>query len=148
MAKIRIVYGSETGNTESIAQMLESELKGKGHDVDCASAADVPAKDLGNGYDCVLMGTSLWGVDEVELQGDFQEYENSFGDMGLSGKKCAAFTSGSADYPLCCHGVNFIEEKYNEVGATIITEGLRIEGDANDGKDDLLAFAESVHKAL
>ncbi len=94
MAKIRIVYGSETGNTESIAELVRDELKNMGHEVNCESAGDVPADGLGNGYDCVLLGTSIWGIDEVELQSDFEAYDGNFESMGLEGKPCAAFTSG------------------------------------------------------
>ncbi len=148
MSKIRIVYGSETGNTESIAEALATNLKSAGHEVDCQSAAKVPAKGLGDGFDCVLMGTSVWGTDSIELQSDFEAYDNAFGDMGLSGKKCAAFASGDTMYELYCGGVDYIEGQYKAVGADVITEGLRIEGDAGDGADDIKSFAEAISKAL
>ncbi len=148
MSKVRIVYGSETGNTESIAEALAVHLKGLGHEVDCQSAGKVSAKGLGDGFDCVLMGVSVWGTDTIELQSDFEAYDGAFGDMGLSGKKCAAFASGDTSFELYCGGVDFIEEQYKAVGASIITEGLRVEGGADDGADDIKGFAESIAKAL
>ncbi len=148
MSKIKIVHGSETGNTESIADALAGHLKGLGHEVDCASAAKTPAKGLADGFDCVLMGASVWGTDEIELQSDFSDYEGNFGDMGLSGKKCAAFASGDTSYELFCGAVDFIEGEYKKVNADIITDGLRVDGDASDAADEIKAFAETISKAL
>lgn len=148
MAKIRIVYGSETGNTESIAELIASTLQDLNHEVSCESAADVKASGLGTGYDCVLMGTSIWGTDTIELQSDFSEYEDAFGEMDLEGKKCAAFASGDTSFELYCGGVDFIEEKYKEVKAEIIAEGLRIDGGSSGNEDDIKAFAEEISKSL
>lgn len=148
MAKVRIVYASATGNTESIAQMLEDHIKSKGHDVDCSSAGDVAAKGLGDGYDCVLMGTSIWGTDTIELQEDFEAYADTFSEMGLANKKCAAFASGDTAFDLYCGGVDFIEEKYGEVKAHIITEGLRIEGDGSGSKDEVISWADTIVASL
>ncbi len=148
MSKIKIVYGSETGNTESIAEMLKSELAGKGHEVDCLAADQVKAEGLADGYDCVLMGVSVWGIDTIELQGDFESLSEDFDKMGLEGKKCAAFASGDTSYEYFCGGVDFIEEQYENVKAVIITDGLKLEGDASDNKADIASWADSIHKAL
>lgn len=148
MAKVRIVYGSETGNTESIAEAIRDHIKSKGHDVDCASAADVDAKGLGDGYDCVLMGTSVWGTDTIELQSDFEAYADAFADMGLTGKKCAAFASGDTAFELYCGGVDFIEEQYANVKATVIAEGLRIEGSDSGNESDINEWADKIVAAL
>ncbi len=148
MSKVRIIYGSVTGNTASIAFMLEDYLKSQGHEVDCKNAGKVKAEGLGDGYDCVLLGTSIWGIDEILLESEFSEYENSFPEMGLESKKCAAFASGDVSYPLYCGGVDFIEEKYKEVNAKIINHGLRVEGHAEENEDEILAWAKEVANAL
>ncbi len=148
MSKIHIVYGSQTGNTKSIAEMLESELTTKGHIVNCKDASEVPARNLAEGYDCILLGTSVWGIDSIELQMDFETYSDSFGEMGLSGKKCAAFASGDMAYDCFCGGVDFIEEEYRKFNANIITEGLRVEGDAESNSKLVKEFAEKIAKFL
>ncbi len=148
MSKVLIVYGSETGNTESIAEAVKKELVSKGHEVDCKSAGSVSAANLADGYDCVLMGASAWGIDTLELQGDFAELAEDFSDMGLSGKKCAAFASGDTSYEYYCGAVDFFEAKFDECGAKTVAEGLKVEGDANDNKSEIEAFALSVHNAL
>ena len=56
MSKILIVYGSSTGNTESIAHKLEQQLAAAGHEVTVLNAADASAEHLADGYDAVLFG--------------------------------------------------------------------------------------------
>lgn len=148
MTKVRIVYGSETGNTESIAQVIADHMKAKGCDVQCESAADVDAKGLGDGYDCVLMGVSVWGTDTIELQSDFEAYEDAFSEMGLEGKKCAAFASGDTGFEFYCGGVDFIQEKFADVKATLVADGLRIEGDASGNESEITAWADEILVAL
>lgn len=148
MANVRIIFGSETGNTESIAEMVAEQIKAAGHNVACESAANVNAGGLAEGYDCVLMGVSIWGTDTIELQSDFAEYEGEFESMGLAGKKVAAFASGDSSFEFFCGGVDYIEEQFRACGAEIIEEGLRVEGDASGSKEDVIAWAESVLKSL
>ena len=54
MSKVLIVYGSSTGNTESIAQKLRDILTEAGQDVDMRNAAEVSAPGLADGFDAVL----------------------------------------------------------------------------------------------
>ena len=46
MSKILIVYGSSTGNTESIAEAIAKILGDKGHEVTIRNAAEVSAEGL------------------------------------------------------------------------------------------------------
>ena len=49
MAKILEVYGSTTGNTESIAHAIEAKLQAAGNDVTVVNAADAQADGLADG---------------------------------------------------------------------------------------------------
>lgn len=144
MSKILIVYGSSTGNTESIAEAIAKILENKGHEVTVRNAAEVSADGLARGYDAVLFGSSVWGIDEVEFQDDFAPLVDEFGSMGLSGCKVAAFASGDSSYENYCAAVDVLEAKAKEAGATVIAEGLRVEGDASAAPEDIKAFAEEV----
>ncbi len=146
MSKVRIIFGSETGNTESIAELLAKCLTEKGHEVVCESAANVKAKDLAVGYDCVLLGASVWGIDTIELQSDFDELAQSFGDMGLT--KGAAFASGDTAFELYCAAVDFVEEEFNKLGVEILLEGLRVEGHAADNKGQIEEWANALAEKL
>ncbi|MCR5258742.1 MAG: flavodoxin [Desulfovibrio sp.] len=148
MSKVLVVYGSTTGNTESIAAKIVSLLEAKGAEVVLKNAADADPAGLADGYDAVLMGASCWGDDEIELQEDFAPLAERFADMGLAGKKVAAFASGDSSYQHFCAAVDVVEAGAKDCGAEIIASGLRVEGGASDAPDDIEAFAEAVAKAL
>lgn len=148
MSKVLVVYGSSTGNTESIAQMIKAGLAAADHDVTLCNAADVTAAGLAEGYDAVLLGASAWGTDEVELQDDFAPLFDEMDKMGLKDLKLAAFASGDREYEHFCGAVDVIEARGKELGAKIMTEGLRLEGDGSDSKEDVSAFVEAVVQNL
>ncbi len=148
MSKVLVVYGSTTGNTESIAAKIVSLLEAKGAEVVLKNAADADPAGLADGYDAVLMGASCWGDDEIELQEDFAPLAERFADMGLAGKKVAAFASGDSSYQHFCAAVDVVEAGAKDCGAEIVASGLRVEGGASDAPDDIEAFAEAVAKAL
>lgn len=148
MSKILIVYGSSTGNTESIAHKLEQQLAAAGHEVTVLNAADASAEHLADGYDAVLFGASAWGVDDLELQDDFAPLFEEFDVMDLKGRKLAAFASGDRDYEHFCGAVDVIEARGKELGAEIMTDGLRLEGDGGSAPDEIESFVQAVLKKL
>ena len=68
--------------------------------------------------------------------------------MNLKGRKVAAFASGDMEYEHFCGAVPAIEERAKELGATIIADGLKMEGDAANDPDAVASFAEDVLKKL
>ncbi len=148
MSKVLVVYGSTTGNTESIAHAIERQLKEKGHEVIVRNAADISAPGLADGFDAVLMGCSAWGVDEVELQDDFAPLVDEFESMGLKGKKVAAFASGDTSYEHFGGAVEVIEDRAREVGAEVVAGGLKVEGDAGAAPADITEFVNDVARNL
>ena len=148
MAKILMVFGSTTGNTESIAHLIEKKLTNKGHEVNVLNAADAKPENLAQGYDAVLMGCSAWGEEEVEMQDDFATFFEGIDSMDLKDKKVAAFASGDREYPHFCGAVDVIVAKAEELGATIIADGLKLEGDGTSDDADIETFANDVMKAL
>lgn len=148
MSKVLIIYGSSTGNTESIARKLEALIKAGGHEVTLRNAAEASPENLADGYDAVLFGSSAWGTDDLELQDDFAPLFEEFEAMNLKGRKVAAFGSGDSDYEHFCGAVDVIEARARELGAEVIAEGLKVEGDASAAPSDIKVFADAVLKKL
>ena len=142
MPKALIVFGSTTGNTETTARYIADTASRKGFEVEMKNAADVPAVALGGDYDLVLLGCSTWGDEEIELQDDFIPLYDELENSGLGGKKVAVFGCGDSSYTYFCGAVDAIEEKLEALGADIITDGLKIDGDPDKG--DVVAWAEEV----
>lgn len=148
MSKVLIVYGSSTGNTESIARKLGELISAGGHEVTLRNAADATATNLADGFDALLFGSSAWGMEDLEMQDDFAALFEDFEKMNLAGHKVAAFASGDQSYEHFCGSVPAIEERSKELGATIIADGLKMEGDAANDPEAVAFFAEDVLKRL
>jgi flavodoxin short chain len=143
MSKVLIVYGSTTGNTETVAEMIEKKLKGKGLDVITKDVSSINPCDA-KGYDLLLLGCSTWGEEEIELQDDFIPFYDEIDKAELSGRKAAVFGCGDSSYTYFCGAVDAIEDKIKELGGDLIVEGLRIDGDPDEFEDEILSWADSV----
>ncbi len=148
MAKALIVYGSTTGNTASVAEMVERILAGAGHGVTLLDAGKAAAGNLCAGYDAVLFGCSTWGDETIELQDDFIPLFDAFDGIGAKGVKTGVFGCGDSSYTYYCGAVDAIEEKLQELGANLIVDGLKIDGDPHAAKGDIEAWAAGVAKSL
>ncbi|SKA72022.1 flavodoxin [Desulfobaculum bizertense] len=146
MSKVLIVYGSTTGNTESVSDVIEKELKQAGHEVDVKNAASVEADGMANGYDSVLLGCSTWGDSDIELQDDFVPLLDDLDKAGLSGKRVAVYGCGDSSYEHFCGAVDVIEEKAESLGADMVAASLKIDGDPED--DDVLSWIQGFSAKL
>nr|7V3Z_A Chain A, fusion protein of Cannabinoid receptor 1 and Flavodoxin [synthetic construct] len=148
VAKALIVYGSTTGNTEYTAETIARELADAGYEVDSRDAASVEAGGLFEGFDLVLLGCSTWGDDSIELQDDFIPLFDSLEETGAQGRKVACFGCGDSSWEYFCGAVDAIEEKLKNLGAEIVQDGLRIDGDPRAARDDIVGWAHDVRGAI
>lgn len=138
MGNALIIYGSTTGNTEYTAETVQEYLEEKGgYEVSLVNVSDTEVSELKNEYDLYLLGCSTWGEEEIELQEDFESfYENLNGDLDLSGKKFAVFGCGDSAYEYFCGAVDVIEERVQKLGASLVCDSLRIDGDPEQEEID------------
>ena len=142
MSKALIVYGSTTGNTESVSDDIAKILEKNGHAVEIRNAADVHVEGMAEGFDAVFLGCSTWGDDDVELQDDFIPVFDELGTAGLGGKNVAVFGCGDSSYEHFCGAVDVIEQKAEELGANLIGDSLKIDGDPDTG--EIVAWTDAV----
>ncbi len=131
MGSALIVFGSTTGNTEFAAETIEEYLKDHSYDVRLANVSDVEADVLKEAYDLYLLGCSTWGDEEIELQEDFELFYEGM-TMDLDQKKFAVFGCGDTSYTYFCGAVDAIEERLKKLGAHLICEPLRIDGEPEE----------------
>ncbi len=87
MQKTAIIFGSSVGNTRFVAEKVHAKFPEA--DLIPAETADIEAlKD----YDVFIMGTSTWGVGQ--LQDDFETFIENFLTLDLSDKTFALFGLG------------------------------------------------------
>lgn len=148
MAKVLIVYGSTTGNTETTANGIAGIIRSAGHDVVALDAGNARPAGLCAGYDCVLFGCSTWGDETIELQEDFIPLFDAFDVIGVSGMKFASFGCGDSSYTYYCGAVDSINKKLEELGGKMISQGLKIDGDPAGAINDIEAWAKGIVAAL
>ncbi|MGI6655738.1 MAG: flavodoxin [Desulfobulbus sp.] len=148
MGKAVIVYGSTTGNTESVARRIGDILTRAGHEVLVQDVRAVQVDQLGQGCDITLLGSSTWGEDEIEFQEDFAPFFDAMDRAELGGRKVALFGCGDSSYPHFCGAVDQLEEKVQALGAVVVGTPLRIDGDPVDASAEIDEWADEVAAAL
>jgi flavodoxin I len=94
MSKVGLFYGTDTGNTERIADMIKDKMGAdlvEVHDISTASAADFAQ------YTNIILGQPTWYYGE--LQSSWDDFWNDFKGIDFTGKTVACFGLGDqADY--------------------------------------------------
>lgn len=148
MAKVLIIYGSTTGNTEWVSGEVGKQITAAGHQVEIKSAGKVSAEGLCQGQDMVLFGCSTWGMDELEFQEDFIPLFENFDKIDASGVKTSVFGCGDTDYEYYCGAVDAIADKLKDMGAEVVGDKLKIDGDPVDAESDIQTWTGSIIAAL
>ncbi len=148
MSKALIVYGSTTGNTETVAQQIAEILAGAEIEITCKNVSDTNINELGNNYDMTILGASTWGDDAIEFQEDFEPFYDQLANAELQGKKVALFGCGDSSYEYFCGAVDLLEEKMQELGANTVNVSLRIDGDPDDAAAEILEWTHELKKEL
>jgi len=139
MSKVAVVFWSQTGNTEALANAVADGAKEAGAEVSLLSFGDINSSNIGS-YDAVAFGCPAMGaeqLEETEVDPVFTELESS-----LSAKKIALFGSygwGSGEW------MEEWENRAKAAGANLCT-GSVICNEAPD--DDALSKAKDLGKAL
>ncbi|NCC95195.1 MAG: flavodoxin [Opitutae bacterium] len=113
--KIRIVYGSSTGNTEAAARHLTQLMPGS----ELLEVSNAQTADF-EGCDLLVLGTSTWGLGE--LQHDWDAALENLRGARLHGSAVALFGLGDqASYPSTfVDGLRPLGDAASEAGARLI----------------------------
>jgi flavodoxin I len=118
MSKIGLFFGTQTGNTEAVAEAIQAKLGGDSvvdlHDISEAEPGDFEA------YECLIIGCPTWNIGE--LQADWEGFYDELDAIDFSGKKVAYFGTGDqigyADNFQDAIGI--LEEKVASLGGTTV----------------------------
>lgn len=147
MTKTLIVYGSTTGNTQTLASLLDEGLKSKGYEVTLLDASNAVPENICQGYDLILFGCSAWGEEDIVLQDDFESFFQQFHTMGIDGKACASFATGDASFSHFCGSADMIERRFEELGGHIIMDALKIEGCPSPNDKEVTSWIDELAAA-
>jgi len=124
--RIKLIYGSDTGNTELVTEDLVKLLG----NVEVTTVADLTPEDWD--YDNFILGIPTWY--DGELQSDWEEYFEEFKTIDFTGKKVAIFGLGDqlGYEEWFCDGVGILAETImknggQSIGWTDIDESYDLE---------------------
>ncbi|MBQ0956022.1 flavodoxin FldA [Serratia symbiotica] len=141
MATVGIFFGSDTGNTENIAKMIQKILQtqfGDGvsevHDIAKSSKEDLES------FDILLLGIPTWYYGEAQC--DWDDFFPMLEDVDFSGKLVALFGCGDQeDYAeYFCDAMGTLRDIIEPLGAAIVghwpTKGYHFEASKGLADDD------------
>ncbi|NJN86956.1 MAG: hypothetical protein HC881_12505 [Leptolyngbyaceae cyanobacterium SL_7_1] len=122
MTTIGLFYGTQTGNTQTAAELIQQEFGGNGvvevHDIAVADPEDFAS------YDCLIIGCPTWNIGE--LQSDWDGFYEELEAIDFTNKKVAYFGAGDqigyADNFQDAMGI--LEEKFHRWVAKPLAIGL------------------------
>jgi flavodoxin I len=117
MKKIIIIYGSTTGNTQSVAKNIAEKLSSE--EVRLIEVSDLKEEDVELSSNLIL-GTSTWGLGD--LQDDWETALSILKKSDLNGKTIALFGLGDSDsYPdTFVDGMGILYETVKDKGCVLI----------------------------
>lgn len=139
--KVTIIYGSESGNTERVAEILAATLQK--HDVKTIvkSVLDDGIVEAIKETKALLLGSSTW--DHGKPQEDFKAWMNQLDGTVLKGKEVGVFATGDREgWPEAFCGAADVIKKYaSKAGAILVGDPLKIGGDADEYREAIERFA-------
>ncbi len=117
MAQIGLFFGTQTGNTEAIAEAIQKELGGSLVDLHDIAKADT--NDFA-GYRYLMIGCPTWNIGE--MQSDWEGFYEELDAIDFKGKLVAYFGAGDqigyADNFQDAMGI--LEAKISELGGKTV----------------------------
>ena len=148
--EVAIVFASMTGNTEEMAEIIESKVGSLGVPVSAFQIDfdDIEAADLTR-YDAILLGTYTWG--DGDLPFEIEDFYDNLEDVDLTGKKIALFGSCDSFYPEYGAAIDTMGERFKAIGAEIVLDYLKVDlapelEDVKRCEDFAEAFVDKLNK--
>lgn len=137
---MKIVYWSQTGNTERIAELIKKGIEQEGMNAELEQVSSVSVNDIEN-EKVIILGCPSCGVealDDTEMEPFIDSLEGK-----INGKKVALFGSygwGTGEW------MENWEEKMKSFGAKLISEGLMINEEPEDDSKECIDFGKLIAK--
>ena len=117
--KVKIIYGTDTGNTERIVGDLEIKLKASSIDYETVPVTGIP-KEHWESHKNYILGIPTWY--DGELQSCWEDYFDTFKTIDFTGKTVAIFGLGDQiGYDeWFCDGIGILAEVVESNGGKLV----------------------------
>ena len=133
MKKVGIIYGSTSGKTEAVAEIIKEKLSG--FEISLIDVSRLKPSDL-ELYDNLILGTSTWGLGD--LQDDWDAFMPRLESANLDGKTIALFGLGDCE----SYSDTFVD------GMGILYEAIRQKGCKFTGTTSVEGYSFSESRAI
>lgn len=137
---MKIVYYSNSGNTEKMANLIAEGIVKGGKTAELVSVSDADL-NIFDSEEIVILGCPAMG-DEVLEEGEFEPFMDGISSK-ISGKKVALFGSygwGDGQW------MRDWKERVEALGCTLIDDGLIIQYEPEDNSSECINFGISIAK--
>lgn len=147
--KLTVLYGSQTGNTETVAGQLAEKAKSSGIEVKLWDMAEYKPRELKNEqYLAVLTSTHGEGEPPDNAM-DLYEFLGSRKAPGLKGLKYSVLSLGDSSYEYFCQTGKDFDERLQKLGATTVIPRVDCDVDYDDLAEKWIAeFVESLTSSM
>ncbi len=141
---IKIVYETQNGTTQYVAETILHQLQAAGHQVYLHSIKYDGAQPNLDGMDLILVGAPTY--DDGKLEKTMLEFIQSF-QVDFTNRKVAVFGLGNSTYPLFCRAADILEEWVRSKGGAPLVSTLRVDG-FPDELQPIIEWTKQLQAAL
>ncbi|EJP6472295.1 flavodoxin [Clostridium botulinum] len=139
---MKIIYWSQTGNTEKMANLILEGIESEGEKAELIEVSSVSLNDIKN-EKILIFGCPASGAEELE-ESEMEPFIKSL-EGNIQGKKVALFGSwgwGNGEW------MTEWEKKMESFGAILISEGLTVqEYPEGENEDKCINFGKLIVKS-
>ncbi|MGP4107594.1 assimilatory sulfite reductase (NADPH) flavoprotein subunit [Virgibacillus sp. L01] len=143
--EITVLFGSETGNGQQLAEELKQKLEDDGHRVTLSSMDDFKPKELKKVQDLLIVTATHGEGDPPDNAISFNEFINSRKAPKLPGLRFSVLSLGDQSYEFFCQTGQDLDKRLEELGGERIYP--RVDCDV-DFDDDASEWIEGVLRSL
>lgn len=141
---VLIVYETQTGTTQYVAELIQAQLVKLGHQVDLHSIRYQGSQPEFAKYQVVIMGAPTY--DDGKLEQGMRVFITRCKE-DFSNHQVATFGLGNSSYPQFCIAADILEAWMVEHHGSLIVPTLRVDGFPDDTQP-IESWAQAIHQAL
>ena len=136
---ITLLYGSETGNAQGLAEIFEERLSNIGHNVTLKAMDEFKPKNLKNGEDLFIITSTQGEGDPPDNAAELHEFIHGRKAPKLEGVRFSVLALGDQTYEFFCQTGRDFDKKLEELGAERLYERVDCDVDYEEDAEKWMA---------